>query len=140
MAAELIRYQRDKNSGELYATLPNGKCPRVRFLCKGTAGEYLCNRYIRMQGKSFIFFKFCYRFETEGSIHFVYFTSVFDISLFLVLYAQPGVVLYLIHTVYTWLPQMASPHFLFVLRNHLFLITTLKYVNEIVLTQTNSSI
>ncbi len=27
MSIELIRYQRDKNSGELYATPPNGKCP-----------------------------------------------------------------------------------------------------------------
>ncbi len=26
MSVELIRYQRGKNSGELYATLPNGKC------------------------------------------------------------------------------------------------------------------
>ncbi len=26
MSIELIRYQRDKNSGELYATPPNGKC------------------------------------------------------------------------------------------------------------------
>ncbi len=29
MSIELIRYQRDKNSGELYATPPNGKCPIV---------------------------------------------------------------------------------------------------------------
>ncbi len=27
MSVELIWYQRDKNSGELYATQPNGKCP-----------------------------------------------------------------------------------------------------------------
>ncbi len=27
MPIELIRNQRDKNSGELYATPPNGKCP-----------------------------------------------------------------------------------------------------------------
>ncbi len=27
MPPDLIRYQRDKNSWELYATLPNGKCP-----------------------------------------------------------------------------------------------------------------
>ncbi len=29
MSIELIRNQRDKNSGELYATPPNGKCPTV---------------------------------------------------------------------------------------------------------------
>ncbi len=27
MSIEVIRNQRDKNSGELYATPPNGKCP-----------------------------------------------------------------------------------------------------------------
>ncbi len=31
MSIELIRNKRDKNSGELYATPPNGKCPIVMF-------------------------------------------------------------------------------------------------------------
>ncbi len=32
MSFELIRYQRDKNLGELYATPPNGKCLIVRII------------------------------------------------------------------------------------------------------------
>ncbi len=31
MSIELIRNQRDKNSGELNATPPNGKCPIGKF-------------------------------------------------------------------------------------------------------------
>ncbi len=31
MPTQLIRYQRDKNSEELYATPPNGKCPIERY-------------------------------------------------------------------------------------------------------------
>ncbi len=31
MSVELIRNQRDKNSGELYATPPNGKCPIAKM-------------------------------------------------------------------------------------------------------------
>ncbi len=47
MSIELIRYQRDKNSGELYATLPNGKCAielNANFLLKRGAKFFLSKR------------------------------------------------------------------------------------------------
>ncbi len=38
MSIELIRNQRDKNSGELYATPPNGKCPIGNLILKHSQG------------------------------------------------------------------------------------------------------
>ncbi len=54
MSIELIRDQRDKYSGELYSTPPNGKCPiqiRTRSMreyiqnCTSTSTTYASNKY-----------------------------------------------------------------------------------------------